>query len=147
MNKVQREKLLFALQLHDMVGGINYLLTKHKGWLRIDYTDSVVPKLMLDVEGLAQECLGFLDTRRRIYYKRALLNPHLAQVWSEIQDMLTEYDAVLTLTSKQPKQGKRLALLQVQISHASAVSLTLMGVAKGKSISDNVFQLPDGETP
>ena len=144
---IQREKLIIALQMDELVGALNLALKTRHASLEIDYTQDHFPRLYLARPGIERQQIMLLDTRKRAYYITPPSNRELFFIFVDITERLRKLGGHLALTSNKPKQGPRRCALQIYVDGARTVALTLMDTTKGKRKLETSFQLPDGTTP
>lgn len=143
----QREKLIIALSMDELVGGINLAMRVRKMTFTLDYTQDHFPRLFVEMPGVEREQFMLLDPRKHCCYITPPKNRELFIAMTDITNRLHKHGGRLSLTGDRPKQGPRRALLQVYVDGAKKIALTLMDTTKGKSKRDTDFQLPDGTTP
>ena len=143
---LHREKLIIALQMHDIVGAINLAMRVRKAFFILDYSE-VFPKLLLGMPGLELETIMRLDPRKHCCYISMPRQRELFFLMTDIHERLIKLEGRLSLTGDKPRQGPKRCLLQVYVAGADKIALTLMETTKGKTKTDVAFQTPDGETP
>lgn len=143
----QREKLIIALQMNELVGALNLALKTRRASLEIDYTQDHFPRLYLARPGIEREQIMMLDQRKHACYITPPYNRELFTLFIDITERLRKFGGRLLLTGDKPKQGPRRCLLQIYVDGARTIALTLMDTTKGRKKTDTAFQLPDGTTP
>ena len=143
----QRDKLIIALQMNELVGALNLALRVRKATLEIDYTIDHSPRLFLARPGIEREQIMQLDVRKHACYITPPRNRELLVLFADITERLHKIGGRLSLTGDKPRQGPRRCLLQIYVDGARTIALTLMETTKGKRIIDKSFELPDGTTP
>ena len=143
----QRDKLIIALQMEDLVGAINLAMRVRKLSFTIDYTQDHSPRLYMQMpDGPIQQIMK-LDVRKHCCYISPPSNRELFFAFADITERLHKMGGRLSLTGDRPTQGPRRALLQVYVDGARKIALTLMDTTKGHRKTEFSFQLPDGSTP
>jgi hypothetical protein len=143
----QREKLIIALQMEEMLSAVNTALRTRRASLELDYTEDHFPRLYLARPGVAREKIMQLDPRKHACYIIPPTNRELFIIFADITERLFKLGGRLSLTGDKPREGQRRALLQIYVDGARKIALTLMDTTKGKKKTDVDFQLPDGTTP
>jgi len=143
----QRDKLIVALLMQDMLAAINLAMRVRKLKFTLDYSDDHFARLYLEAPDIPPERIMLLDPRKHCCFITAPRNRELFFATVDIIERLEKLGGKLSLTGDRPKQGPRRALLQVYVDGATKIALTLMDVHKGKVKHDTSFQLPDGTTP
>lgn len=144
---LQREKLILALQMHEIVGGINLAMRVRKVSFTLDYATDPFPRLFMEMPGIEKQKIMLLDQRKHCCYISPPNNRELFFAFNDIHMRLHKMGGRLSLTGDRPKQGPMRVLLQVYVDGTNKMGLTLMETFKGKSKVDTSFQLPDGTTP
>lgn len=144
---MQRDKLIIALQMNELVGALNLVLRVRGATLQIDYTLDHSPRLYLARPGVEREVIMKLDVRKHACYITPPQNRELFLIFADITERLHKLGGRLSLTGDKPRQGPRRCLLQIYVDGATSIALTLMETTKGKRITDKSFELPDGTTP
>lgn len=144
---MQREKLIIALQMSEIVGAINLAMRVRKVTFTLDYSEDHFARLFMEVPGLQKERIMLLDQRKHCCYIAPPTQRDLFFAFNDIHERLRKLGGRLSLTGDRPKVGPRRCLLQVYVDGASKMGLTLMETTKGKKLTDTNFQLPDGTTP
>lgn len=143
----QKDKLIIALQMNELVGGLNLALRVRRASLEIDYTLDHKPRLFIARPGVEREKIMELDVRKHICYIMFPKNPELLALFGDITERLHKIGGRLSLTGDKPLQGPRRCMLQIYVDGARGIALTLMEATKGRRTIDTSFQLPDGTTP
>lgn len=143
----QREKLLLALSMDELVASLNLAMRVRKITLTLDYSLDPFPRLFIEMPGIEKQLIMLLDQRKHCCYITPPSNRELFFAFNDITTRLHKAGGRLSLTGDRPKQGPMRALLQIYVDGATNIALTLMDTTKGKKISDTNFQLPDGTTP
>jgi hypothetical protein len=143
----QKDKLIIALQMHELVGSLNLALRVRRASLEIDYTLDHKPRLFIARPGVEREKIMDLDVRKHICYITSPRNLELFAIFADITERLHKIGGHLSLTGDKPLQGPRRCMLQIYVDGARDIALTLMETTKGRRIIDTSFQLPDGTTP
>lgn len=143
----QRDKLIIALQMHELVGALNLALRVRRASFEIDYTIDHKPRLFIARPGVEREKVMQLDVRKHICYIMLPKNHELLALFSDITERLHKIGGRLSLTGDKPLQGPRRCVLQIYVDGARTIALTLMEATKGNRAIDTSFQLPDGTTP
>ena len=144
---IQRDKLIVALQMHDITAKLNLAMRVRRVVFTLDYAQDHFPRLyMQQMDGLRQQIMQ-LDQRKHRCFITPPTDRDLFYTFLDITERLEKLGGRLSLTGDRPKQGPMRALLQVYVDGASRIALTLMDTSKGKRKSDTSFQLPDGTTP
>lgn len=144
---IQREKLIIALQMNELVGALNLALKTRHASLEIDYTQDHFPRLYLARPGIERQQIMLLDPRKHACYITPPSDRELFFIFIDITERLRKLGGRLSLTGDKPKQGPRRCLLQIYVDGARTIALTLMDTTKGKRKLETSFQLPDGTTP
>ena len=144
---LQREKLILALQMHDIVGGINLAMRVRRVSFTLDYATDPFPRLFMEMPGIEREKIMLLDQRKHCCYISPPANRELFFAFNDIHERLHKLGGRLSLTGDRPKQGPMRVLLQVYVDGINRMGLTLMDTFKGKSKVDTSFELPDGTVP
>lgn len=144
---IEREKLLIALQMHDMVGGLNLAMRVRKLEFTLDYSTDHFPRLWVGMPGITPEVFMRLDPRKHACYIMPPKQRELFVAVSDITERLFKLGGRLALTGDKPAHGPRRCVLQIYVDGARNIALTLMDCTKGKHKTDTSFQLPNGETP
>ena len=144
---IQREKLIVALQMSEIVGALNLAMRVRKISFTLDYSEDYFARLYMEMPNIPKERIMMLDQRKHCCYISPPSHRDLFFAFNDIRDRLSKLGGRLRLTGDRPKVGPRHCLLQVCVDGASKVGLTLMKTTKGKKLIDTDFQLPDGTTP
>lgn len=144
---LQRDKLIVALQMHDITAKINLAMRVRGITFTLDYAEDHFPRLYIQMRTGPKQLLMRLDPRTHRCYIIPPMDRDLFLAFYDITERLEKLGGRLSLTGDRPKQGPMRALLQVYVDGASRIALTLMDTSKGKRKSDTSFQLPDGTTP
>lgn len=144
---IQREKLILALETHDIVSGINLAMKVRRVSLTLDYATDPFPRLFMEMPGVERERIMLLDQRKHCCYISPPSNRELFFAFNDIHRRLHKLGGRLSLTGDRPKQGPMRVRLQAYIDGTNKVGLTLMETFKGKSKVDTSFELPDGSVP
>ena len=142
-----RDKLIIALQMQDIVGGINLAMRVRKLSFTIDYSVDHFPRLYMQMPGIPSQQIMRLDPRKHCCFIAPPSNRELFFAFNDIHERLQKLGGRLCLRGDKPLQGPRRCLLQVHVDGATKIALTLMDATKGKKKTDSSFQLPDGSTP
>ncbi len=143
----QREKLIVALQMTDIVGAINLAMRVRKLSFTLDYSEDHFARLYVEMPGTSREQIMLLDQRKHCCYISPPKNRELFFAYNDIHERLLKQGGRLSLTGDKPREGPRRCLLQVYVDGAAKMGLTLMETTKGKKLVDTAFQLPDGTVP
>lgn len=143
----QRDRLIIALEMQDLVGALNLAMRVRKLQFTLDYATDHFPRLMVSMPNVAPEQFMLLDQRKHCCYINVPRNRELFFAVTDIVERLSKHSGRLTLTGDRPRQGPMRALLQIHVEGATKTALTLMDTTKGKVATDTSFQLPDGTTP
>jgi hypothetical protein len=143
----QKDKLIIALQMHELVGALNLALRVRRASFEIDYTVDHKPRLFIARPGVEREKIMYLDVRKHICYITPPRNLELFAIFADITERLHKIGGRLSLTGDKPLQGPRRCMLQIYVDGARTIALTLMETTKGRRTIDTSFQLPDGTTP
>lgn len=143
----QRDKLIIALQMEDLVGGINLAMRVRKLTFTLDYSQDPFPRLYMQMPDGPKQQIMKLDPQKHCCFISPPSNRELFFAFNDITERLYKLGGRLSLTGDRPKQGPRRALLQVYVDGATKIALTLMDTTKGHRKTDTSFQLPDGSTP
>ena len=144
---LQREKLLVALQMHDMVGAINLAMRVRKLRFTLDYIKDHFPRLWVEMPGCEPEVFMTLDPRKHACYITPPRQKDLFFAMTDMTERLHKLGGRMSLTGDKPAHGPRRALLQIYVDGAKTIALTLADTTKGHSVTDTDFQLPDGTIP
>lgn len=144
---VQRDKLIVALQMEEMVSAVNIVMRARKLVFTIDYTMGHHPRLLVSMPGVDPEQIMLLDPRKHACYITPPRHRDLFFAMSDMTERLFKMGGRLSLTGDKPAHGPRRCILQIYVEGASKIALTLMDTTKGKRKHDTSFQLPDGTTP
>lgn len=144
---IQREKLIIALQMHEMVGALNLAMRVRKLTFELDYSRDHFPRLCVSMPDVPAEQFMLLDQRKHYCWITPPRNHELFVAMSDISERLHKLGGRMSLTGDKPKHGPKRALLQIYVDGTSKIALTLMDTTKGHCKSDTSFQLPDGTTP
>lgn len=143
-----REKLLIALQMEDMVRNVNTVLKTRGVTFLLDYkTDMSKPALYIERPGVEPERIMTLDPRKRVSYVVMPRNKELHSFTVDLGDRLKKFEARLILVSEKGPVGPRRAKLQLYVDGATHIALTLMSVGRGGVLTDTQFTMPDGTLP
>lgn len=143
----QREKLIIALQMEEMVAAINTVMRVRKLSFELDYTRDHFPRLCVSMPGCTPEQFMLLDQRKHACY---ITPPKQRDLFLGIADMterLYKLGGRLSLTGGKQKHGPMKVSLQIYVDGTSSIALSLMRTTKGNTVTDTSFQLPDGTTP
>ena len=143
----QREKLILALQMQDIVGGINLAMRVRKVTLTLDYSEDPFPRLYMEMPDIPKQQIMKLDQRKHCCYIWPPTDRELFFAFNDLHERLCKFGGRLSLTGDKPRVGPQRCLLQVYVDGADKMGLTLMETFKGRFKTDTVFQLPDGTTP
>jgi hypothetical protein len=143
----QRESMILALTMDELVAGLNLAMRVRKVTLILDYTQDPFPRLYIEMPGVEKQQIMLLDQRKHCCYITPPSNRELFFAFNDITTRLHKAGGRLSLTGDKPKEGPRRALLQIYVDGATNIALTLMDTVKGKKKTDTDFQLPDGTTP
>lgn len=146
-NPIQREKLLIALQMHDMVAALNLAMRVRKLSFILDYSEDHFARLYMQRPGEGRQQIMLLDQRKHACYITPPSDRDLFFAFTDITERLHKLGGRLSLTGDKPRQGPKRAVLQVYVDGATKIALTLLDTTKGKKKTDTAFQLPDGSTP
>lgn len=144
---IQKDKLIIALSLSEIVAAINLAMRVRKLSLILDHTDKHSPKLLVEMPGIPAQVIMQYDYRKRCCYQIPPSNHELFFAVNDIKDRLDKFDAKLALGGNRSHTGARRCVLQVTVEGASQVGVTLMEAVRGQRTVDTSFQLPDGTTP
>lgn len=144
---LQRDKLIVALQMHDITAKLNLAMRVRRMVFTLDYAQDHFPRLYMQSMTSPKELIMTLDQRKHRCYITPPKDRDLFYAFYDITERLEKLGGRLSLTGDKPKQGPMRALLQVYVDGAATIALTLMETTKGKINSDTSFQLPDGTTP
>ena len=144
---IYRDKLIIALQMEDIIAGINLAMRVRKLSLTLDYSTDHFPRLYIEMPNTPKQLIMKLDPQKHCCYMSLPRDRDLFFAFNDIQERLGKLGGRLSLTGDRPKQGPRRALLQVYVEGATQIALTLMDATKGNVTVDTSFQLPDGTTP
>jgi hypothetical protein len=142
-----RDKLIIALQMEDIVGGINLAMRVRKLSFTLDYSVDHFPRLYMQLPDGPRQQIMKLDVRKHCCYISPPSDRELFFAFNDIHERLRKLGGRLSLTGDRPKQGPRRVVLQVYVEGATKIALTLMDTFKGRSKTETTFQLPDGTTP
>jgi hypothetical protein len=142
-----RDKLIIALQMEDIVGGINLAMRVRKLSFTLDYSVDHFPRLYMQLPDGPRQQIMKLDVRKHCCYISPPSDRELFFAFNDIHERLRKLGGRLSLTGDRPKQGPRRVVLQVYVEGATKIALTLMDTFKGRSKTETAFQLPDGTTP
>lgn len=143
----QKDKLIIALQIDELVGTINRALRVRKASFEIDYTEGPHPKLYLARPGIEREAIMTLDPRKHLCYSMPPKNRELFVIYADLTESLFKLGARLFLSGEKTRTGAKRCALQIQVTGARRIALTLMDTTRGHRKIDTAFQLPDGTTP
>lgn len=143
----QREKLIVALQMADILGAINLAMRVRKVSFTLDYSEDHFARLYMEMPDISREQIMLLDQRKHCCYVSPPSNKELFFAFNDIHERLRKLGSRISLTGEKPRQGPMRCLLQVYVDGASKMGLTLMETTKGNYLKDTDFQLPDGTTP
>lgn len=144
---IQRDKLIVALQMHDITFKLNLAMRVRKVTFTIDYAQDHFPRLYMQSMNSPKQVVMQLDQRKHRCFITPPTDRDLFYAFYDITERLEKLGGRLSLTGDKPKQGPMRCLLQVYVDGATRIALTLMETTKGKIKSDTSFQLPDGTTP
>lgn len=144
---LQKDKLIIALSLPEIVADINLAMKVRKLSFILDHTDKHSPKLLVEMPGVPAQAIMQFDYRKRCCYQFPPSNRELFFAVNDIKDRLDKHDARLALGGNKTHTGARRCALQVSVAGANQVALTLMEAVRGQRTVDTDFQLPDGTTP
>lgn len=144
---LQREKLILALQMHEIVGGINLAMRVRKISFTLDYSEDHYARLFMDMPDIPRERIMLLDQRKHCCYIAPPTNRELFFGFNDIHERLHKIGGRLSLSGDRPRQGPMRCLLQVYVDGTTKMGLTLMDTTKGKKNTQTSFELPDGTTP
>jgi len=144
---VQRDKLIVALQMHDITAKLNLAMRVRKVTFTLDYAKDHFPRLyMQSMSGPTQQVMQ-LDQRRHRCFITPPMNRDLFLAFYDMTERLEKLGGRLSLSGDKPVNGPRRCMFQVYVDGASTIALTLMSAKKGQVKTDTSFQLPDGSTP
>lgn len=144
---MQREKLIVALQMPEILGALNLAMRVRKISFILDYSEDHFARLYMETPGIPKQQIMLLDQRKHCCYISPPGHRELFTAFIDISDRLAKLGARISLTGDKPREGPRRCLLQAYVDGANKMGLTLMETTKGKKLIDTSFQLPDGTTP
>lgn len=144
---VQRDKLIVALNMHDITAKLNLAMRVRKVTFTLDYTKDHYPRFYMQSMSGPKQLVMLLDPRKHRCFITPPTDRDLFLAFYDITERLEKIGGRLSLTGKKPPQGPRICLLQVYVDGASTIALTLMDAKKGQVKTDTSFQLPDGTMP
>lgn len=142
-----RDKLIIALQMHEIVGAINLAMRVRKLSFTLDYSIDHSPRLYMAMPGIPPQQIMWLDVRKHCCYIQPPRNRELFVAFADITERLHKLGARLSLSGAKPPNGPKRCAFQVYVDGADKIALTLSAATKGHKITDTSFQLPDGTTP
>lgn len=137
----QKERLILTLVAGDVTQALNTVCKVRGIHFHIDYTKHN-PRLLISRPGVEPEMLMQFDTRLKRCYFSAPSNPDLILAVKDFNERLDKLEANFLLVAEKDKNGKSWAKLQIHVGGARRMALTILDIPKGKSISDNQFELP-----
>ena len=143
----QREKLIIALQMSEIVGALNLAMRVRKISFTLDYSEDHFARLYMEMPDIPKQQIMLLEQRKHCCYISPPSHRELFTAFIDISDRLAKQGGRISLTGDKPRQGPRRCLLQVYVDGANKMGLTLMETTKGKKLVDTSFALPDGTVP
>ena len=136
---VQRDKLIVALQMHDITAKLNLAMKVRKVIFTLDYVQDHFPRLYMEALGTPKQLIMTLDPRKHRCFITPPTDRALFYTFLDITERLEKLGGRLSLTGDKPKQGPRRCMLQVYVDGSSTIALTLMGINKGQIKTDTAF--------
>lgn len=145
----QKERLVLALLANDITTVLNTVCKARGLTFHLDYTEHT-PHLLISRPGVDPRLLMSFATRiKRCVFVTSPMHPDLDSAIHDLFTRLAKLDARMILVAERDKQHRWWAKLQVHVSGARTLALTILDVQKGKVIKDNTFQMhgeDDGKT-
>jgi hypothetical protein len=137
----QKERLVLALLANDITTALNTVCKARGLSFHLDYTEHT-PYLYISRPGVDKQLLMSFSTRtKRSVLSVRPMHPDLFSAMTDLNDRLTKLEARLILVAERDKQHRWWAKLQVHVSGARNLALTILDVQKGKVVVDNTFQM------
>ncbi len=139
-----RDRLILGLTIHDLIGGINGLIQKHKLKFKLSYYQRTYHEAVFSVssgDGMFHEVMR-ANPRNHSFWWNAALDTKIEACMCELRQFLADNSASLRLACNKRKDGVPVAKLQIYVEGAALTALTLMEVTKKTSITDTSFELP-----
>lgn len=147
MKSINQEKLILSLLVHDITAAVNLAMRLRGITLTLDYS-KMIPHLVVTSKLTdAKENWMWANPRTRRAVIRNLEDAQLRMFQIDIQDRLWKMGAQLIFVAEKPYNKKPICKLQIRVTGARQMVLTLADVEDGKVISEINFQTPDGDTP
>lgn len=148
VKSANRDKLLVALLVNDLVGALNLAMRVRKVTLTVDYTakDHRL-RLRAAMPDVPAETWMVTDTRAKLALSGRLLNPHLQLFANDVKERLAALGGALVLVGCKPRTGKPVAKLQLIVEGSQSTALTLCRVPAGRQLTCEHFTTPDGQIP
>src|SRR5690242_20702258 len=120
---MQREKLLLALSMEELVAGLNLAMRVRKITFLLDYAQDPFPRLYMEMPGIEKQQIMLLDQRKHCCYITPPSNRELFFAFNDITTRLHKLGGRLALTGDRPKQGPMRALMQIYVDGATNVAI------------------------
>lgn len=144
----QRGKLIVGLTMDDAVAAINLALRVRKAAFVADFTHKDhLARLYIEMPGVQRELIYLANPRTKTAQRFFPQEEQLNFLINDMHDRLAKLECGLLFAAEKPFNQKPECKLQLHVSGARRVVLTLMDCKKGATLRDTSFQLPDGTTP
>lgn len=133
MHPNNRDKLIVALSIGDLITELNQAMKVRKITLSIDYTqkDHLI-RLVAAMPGASAETWMITNTRTKVCAQLAAQDPHLQLFFTDAKERLSKMGGALVLVGQKRHLGPAVAKLQLCVEGSENTAVTLHKTIKGK---------------
>lgn len=137
----QKEKLILALLAGDITKALN-LVCKVRGLkFHLNYLTKQ-PQLLVSRPGVEPETLMSFDTRSKRCFHHSPSNPDLYLAVDDLFSRLKNFEAHMILVAEKDKKSRRWAKLQVHVSGARKMAISVLYTPQGTEVVESEFEMP-----